>query len=224
MRDTHVHSPISPSTELTLNESMQVKVIVSLISADPVVSSSRTAATCGGDSVCLVDCETGIVLKKYKVTGEVGKEEPPHCLCAMNISWLCRPRDGSDVLRRAVVTPVYPQSRMLYSRAFWIVQRESVLLKWNLQEESFSSWPFMSRIWVLKSFSRVCLCVFISGWKNFINIGVVGCSVRKDFSFHSHSRALFPFKLWASYYSLKSVSFECLKFHIACSAMCDLSL
>nr|XP_034995010.1 leucine-rich repeat and WD repeat-containing protein 1 isoform X3 [Zootoca vivipara] len=37
---------------------------------DPVVSSSRTAATCGGDSVCLVDCETGIVLKKYKVTGE----------------------------------------------------------------------------------------------------------------------------------------------------------
>lgn len=39
--------------------------------SDPVVSSSRTAATCGGDSVCLVDCETGIVLKKYKVTGEV---------------------------------------------------------------------------------------------------------------------------------------------------------
>nr|XP_020660684.1 leucine-rich repeat and WD repeat-containing protein 1 isoform X1 [Pogona vitticeps] len=37
---------------------------------DPVVSSSRTAATCGGDSVCLVDCETGIVLKKYKVAGE----------------------------------------------------------------------------------------------------------------------------------------------------------
>uniref|UniRef100_A0A8D0BW18 Leucine-rich repeat and WD repeat-containing protein 1 n=1 Tax=Salvator merianae TaxID=96440 RepID=A0A8D0BW18_SALMN len=37
---------------------------------DPVVSSSRTAATCGGDSVCLVDCETGIILKKYKVAGE----------------------------------------------------------------------------------------------------------------------------------------------------------
>ncbi|XP_043909793.1 leucine-rich repeat and WD repeat-containing protein 1 [Protopterus annectens] len=29
-----------------------------------------TVATCGGDSVCLIDCETGKVLKKYKITGE----------------------------------------------------------------------------------------------------------------------------------------------------------
>ncbi|XP_053560572.1 leucine-rich repeat and WD repeat-containing protein 1 [Bombina bombina] len=33
-------------------------------------SSSRVVATCGGDSVCLIDCETGKVLKKYKVAGE----------------------------------------------------------------------------------------------------------------------------------------------------------
>uniref|UniRef100_A0A8D0H3D8 Leucine-rich repeat and WD repeat-containing protein 1 n=1 Tax=Sphenodon punctatus TaxID=8508 RepID=A0A8D0H3D8_SPHPU len=37
---------------------------------DPVVISSRTMATCGGEAVCLIDCETGIVLKKYKVVGE----------------------------------------------------------------------------------------------------------------------------------------------------------
>ncbi|NXG31080.1 LRWD1 protein, partial [Dromaius novaehollandiae] len=37
---------------------------------DPVVSSSRTVATCGGESVCLIDCETGMVLKKYKVPTE----------------------------------------------------------------------------------------------------------------------------------------------------------
>ncbi|KFV41815.1 Leucine-rich repeat and WD repeat-containing protein 1 [Tyto alba] len=37
---------------------------------DPIVSSSRTVATCGGESVCLIDCETGTVLKKYKVTTE----------------------------------------------------------------------------------------------------------------------------------------------------------
>lgn len=37
---------------------------------DPVVSSSRTVATCGGESVCLIDCETGMVLKKYKVAAE----------------------------------------------------------------------------------------------------------------------------------------------------------
>ncbi|KAM8976615.1 leucine-rich repeat and WD repeat-containing protein 1 isoform 2-T2 [Pelodytes ibericus] len=32
--------------------------------------SSQVVATCGGDSVCLIDCEIGKVLKKYKVTGE----------------------------------------------------------------------------------------------------------------------------------------------------------
>ncbi|OXB78856.1 UNVERIFIED_CONTAM: hypothetical protein H355_011261 [Colinus virginianus] len=37
---------------------------------DPVVSCSRTVATCGGESVCLIDCETGVVLKKYKVATE----------------------------------------------------------------------------------------------------------------------------------------------------------
>lgn len=31
---------------------------------------SRLVATCGGDSVCLIDCEVGVVMKKYKVPGE----------------------------------------------------------------------------------------------------------------------------------------------------------
>ncbi|NWH64987.1 LRWD1 protein, partial [Geococcyx californianus] len=38
---------------------------------DPIDNSSRTVATCGGESVCLIDCETGTVLKKYKVATEV---------------------------------------------------------------------------------------------------------------------------------------------------------
>uniref|UniRef100_A0A8C5M6L3 Leucine-rich repeat and WD repeat-containing protein 1 n=1 Tax=Leptobrachium leishanense TaxID=445787 RepID=A0A8C5M6L3_9ANUR len=33
-------------------------------------SSSRVIATCGGDSICVIDCETGKVMKKYKVIGE----------------------------------------------------------------------------------------------------------------------------------------------------------
>lgn len=38
----------------------------------PLVSSgnSRLVATCGGDSLCVIDCETGMVMKKYKVPGE----------------------------------------------------------------------------------------------------------------------------------------------------------
>ncbi|XP_030602974.1 leucine-rich repeat and WD repeat-containing protein 1 isoform X2 [Archocentrus centrarchus] len=31
---------------------------------------SRLVATCGGDSICLIDCEMGMVMKKYKVPGE----------------------------------------------------------------------------------------------------------------------------------------------------------
>ncbi|KAM9320307.1 leucine-rich repeat and WD repeat-containing protein 1 [Gastrophryne carolinensis] len=33
-------------------------------------SASKVVATCGGDSVCVIDCETGKVVKKYKVAGE----------------------------------------------------------------------------------------------------------------------------------------------------------
>nr|XP_061818822.1 leucine-rich repeat and WD repeat-containing protein 1-like isoform X2 [Nerophis lumbriciformis] len=33
-------------------------------------SGSRLVATCGGDSVCVIDCEAGMVMKKYKVPGE----------------------------------------------------------------------------------------------------------------------------------------------------------
>lgn len=35
------------------------------------VSTDALVATCGGDTLCLVDCETGTVMKKYKVAGEV---------------------------------------------------------------------------------------------------------------------------------------------------------
>ncbi|XP_010594535.1 leucine-rich repeat and WD repeat-containing protein 1 [Loxodonta africana] len=31
---------------------------------------SQTVATCGGEAVCVIDCQTGIVLHKYKVPGE----------------------------------------------------------------------------------------------------------------------------------------------------------
>ncbi|XP_007938336.1 leucine-rich repeat and WD repeat-containing protein 1 [Orycteropus afer afer] len=33
-------------------------------------TTSQTVATCGGEAVCVIDCQTGIVLHKYKVPGE----------------------------------------------------------------------------------------------------------------------------------------------------------
>ncbi|XP_051891732.1 leucine-rich repeat and WD repeat-containing protein 1 isoform X2 [Pristis pectinata] len=37
---------------------------------DVELQSSRNVAVCGGDSVCIIDCETGIVCHKYKSIGE----------------------------------------------------------------------------------------------------------------------------------------------------------
>ncbi|XP_021507172.1 leucine-rich repeat and WD repeat-containing protein 1 isoform X1 [Meriones unguiculatus] len=33
-------------------------------------ATSQTVATCGGETVCVIDCQTGLVLHKYKVPGE----------------------------------------------------------------------------------------------------------------------------------------------------------
>lgn len=33
-------------------------------------------ATCGGDTLCLIDCDSGMVMKKYKVAGEVCPVSP----------------------------------------------------------------------------------------------------------------------------------------------------
>ncbi|XP_006859889.1 PREDICTED: leucine-rich repeat and WD repeat-containing protein 1 [Chrysochloris asiatica] len=33
-------------------------------------ATSQTVATCGGEAVCVIDCQTGIILNKYKVPGE----------------------------------------------------------------------------------------------------------------------------------------------------------
>lgn len=35
---------------------------------------AQSVATCGGETVCVIDCESGHVLKKYKVPGEVCKQ------------------------------------------------------------------------------------------------------------------------------------------------------
>lgn len=44
---------------------------------NPGVFAGALVATCGGDTLCLVDCETGTVMKKYKVAGEVCSVSAP---------------------------------------------------------------------------------------------------------------------------------------------------
>lgn len=47
-------------------------IVVNLLG---VSGGSRTVATCGGETLCVIDCETGHVLKKYKVPGEVSAKK-----------------------------------------------------------------------------------------------------------------------------------------------------
>ena len=39
-------------------------------------ATSQTVATCGGEAVCVIDCQTGIVLHKYKAPSEVSVGAP----------------------------------------------------------------------------------------------------------------------------------------------------
>uniref|UniRef100_A0A9L0JQL5 Leucine-rich repeat and WD repeat-containing protein 1 n=1 Tax=Equus asinus TaxID=9793 RepID=A0A9L0JQL5_EQUAS len=59
-----------------------------------VGATSQTVATCGGEAVCVIDCQTGIVLHKYKAPGEVSARA---CFCRVAGRALT-PGGGSVVL------------------------------------------------------------------------------------------------------------------------------
>ena len=50
---------------------MPVSVLSGFLCLSGFIAGGRLVATCGGDSLCVMDCETGLVMKKYKVPGEV---------------------------------------------------------------------------------------------------------------------------------------------------------
>uniref|UniRef100_A0A3Q0RT92 Leucine-rich repeat and WD repeat-containing protein 1 n=1 Tax=Amphilophus citrinellus TaxID=61819 RepID=A0A3Q0RT92_AMPCI len=51
-----------------LPDSADLKAFFAVLTSN--AGGSRLVATCGGDSICLIDCEMGMVMKKYKVPGE----------------------------------------------------------------------------------------------------------------------------------------------------------
>ncbi|CAL8275959.1 unnamed protein product [Arctogadus glacialis] len=76
----------------------------------------RLVATCGGDSICVIDCETGLVMKKYKVPGEE--------FFTLGWSTVQMSRDNGAPARpcavlagggkRGLVTLTHPQSNVAY--------------------------------------------------------------------------------------------------------------
>ncbi|XP_068945537.1 leucine-rich repeat and WD repeat-containing protein 1 isoform X2 [Petaurus breviceps papuanus] len=79
------------------------------------VGTSQTVATCGGEAVCVIDCQTGLVLHRYKVPGEE----------FFTVAWTCLTlvtQDGrkkrSSVLaaagRRGVVSLIHVRAGFCY--------------------------------------------------------------------------------------------------------------
>ncbi|XP_069001636.1 leucine-rich repeat and WD repeat-containing protein 1 [Embiotoca jacksoni] len=99
---------------------------------------SRLVATCGGDSLCVIDCETGMVMKKYKVPGEeffslawstvlmsrAGKASAQHCsiLAAGG--------------KRGLVKLIHPRNNMAYGE-FRASRKSLSVLRFNHQQGNF---------------------------------------------------------------------------------------
>ncbi|XP_010869188.2 leucine-rich repeat and WD repeat-containing protein 1 [Esox lucius] len=81
-----------------------------------VKGETRIVATCGGESICLIDCDTGLVMKKYKVPGEE----------FFSLAWstVLMSREGNGGLRpcrilaaggkRGLVKLLHPRANMAY--------------------------------------------------------------------------------------------------------------
>ncbi|XP_036436805.1 leucine-rich repeat and WD repeat-containing protein 1 [Colossoma macropomum] len=112
-------------------------------SFEPVQDSSDasgwvwTVATCGGESVCVIDCESGHVLKKYKVPGEE----------FFTLAWstLLMSREGGcarscSILaaggKRGVVKLIHPRVNLAYGE-FRASRRAIAVLRFSPRHPSF---------------------------------------------------------------------------------------
>ncbi|KAL6463459.1 hypothetical protein MHYP_G00278500 [Metynnis hypsauchen] len=96
-----------------------------------------TVATCGGESVCVIDCESGHILKKYKVTGEE----------FFTLAWttLLMSREGScarscSILaaggKRGMVKLIHPRVNLAYGE-FRASRRAIAILRFSPCHPSF---------------------------------------------------------------------------------------
>ncbi|KAG7483785.1 hypothetical protein MATL_G00042080 [Megalops atlanticus] len=108
-----------------------------LDSRDLAGQTSRTVATCGGDSVCIIDCETGHVLKKYKVSGEE----------FFSLAWSFVPmsREGGGMRwcsilaaggKKGVVKLIHPRANIAYGE-FRASRRAISTLRFSPSQQSF---------------------------------------------------------------------------------------
>ncbi|XP_068187134.1 leucine-rich repeat and WD repeat-containing protein 1 isoform X2 [Antennarius striatus] len=99
---------------------------------------SRLVATCGGDSLCVIDCETGMVMKKYKVDGE------NFFALAWSTILMSRgsnaPAQPCSILaaggKRGLVKLIHPRNNLAYGE-FRASRKSLSVLRFNHQQRSF---------------------------------------------------------------------------------------
>ncbi|KAM3601345.1 uncharacterized protein V6R79_011031 [Siganus canaliculatus] len=98
---------------------------------------SRLVATCGGDSLCVIDCETGLVMKKYKVPGEE----------FFSLSWstVLMSRDKASAQacvilaaggKRGLVKLIHPRNNVAYGE-FRASRKALSVLRFNPRQGNF---------------------------------------------------------------------------------------
>ncbi|KAL4660563.1 leucine-rich repeat and WD repeat-containing protein 1 [Arapaima gigas] len=98
--------------------------------------SSQFVATCGGESVCLIDCETGLVHKKYKVPGEEFFSLSWSCVMMSRGSGIARP---CSILaaggKRGIVKLIHPRANIAYGE-FRASRRAVSTLRFNPRQHT----------------------------------------------------------------------------------------
>uniref|UniRef100_A0AAY5K0K4 Leucine-rich repeat and WD repeat-containing protein 1 n=1 Tax=Esox lucius TaxID=8010 RepID=A0AAY5K0K4_ESOLU len=108
-----------------------------------VKGETRIVATCGGESICLIDCDTGLVMKKYKVPGEE----------FFSLAWstVLMSREGNGGLRpcrilaaggkRGLVKLLHPRANMAYGE-FRASRKPLSVLRFSSHQGNFlfSEW------------------------------------------------------------------------------------
>uniref|UniRef100_A0A4W4EAD4 Origin recognition complex-associated protein n=1 Tax=Electrophorus electricus TaxID=8005 RepID=A0A4W4EAD4_ELEEL len=98
---------------------------------------TQTVATCGGESICVIDCESGHVLKKYKVPGEM----------FYTLAWttVLMSREGTCVRpcsvlaaggTRGVVRLIHPRANLAYGK-FRVGRRPISILRFCPRRGNF---------------------------------------------------------------------------------------
>ncbi|XP_062289242.1 leucine-rich repeat and WD repeat-containing protein 1 isoform X1 [Scomber scombrus] len=101
---------------------------------------SRLVATCGGDSLCVIDCEAGMVMKKYKVPGEEFFSLAWSTVLMSRTGGASSSAQHCSILaaggKRGLVKLIHPRNNVAYGE-FRASRKALSVLRFNQQQANF---------------------------------------------------------------------------------------